>query len=153
MGELLVAALLNAGIVEAIISGGRYHAGDEHSFSTIGIRTAVVFCLSLAGFYFFGWIPTLVLVGVFVIRILLSRGKTERYVDEPDRLDINYGEFQELAEKRMANAPTPDDATLRELVERGKIDEARSHAREMMQVARSVGDAKRERAYRDWLAK
>ena len=82
----------------------------------------------------------------------MSRGKTEVYDNEPGKLDINFGNFQELAEKRMADAPLPDDATLRELVERGKLDEARAHAREMMQVARSVGDTARDRAYRDWLA-
>ncbi|MCD6119003.1 hypothetical protein J7K50_04095 [bacterium] len=81
----------------------------------------------------------------------MPRGRPHEYDEAPEEPDVNYGEFGSLAEKMKGSIPVPDDARLKELLDDGKHTEAREHALEMMEVARSLDDTKRAETYRRWL--
>lgn len=78
---ILAAALIGAGMVEAIFSGGSY--GRDEGLGATPFRVTFAFLLSAAAFYFIGWFWHLILLIAFLIRIAILHGRTEVYDKEP----------------------------------------------------------------------
>ena len=144
---LAAQTLVGAGLMGATFQGPGYQAGEESG--RFGAATILIIVLSAAGAYIIGWWWCGIWLGAFLLRLAINRGKTHAYGREPDEPEINYGGFSEIAERMPA--PVPKDIKLKELLDAGKSAEARAHAREMMEVALSLGNDIRAKEYSDWL--
>lgn len=147
----IAAGLIGAGLIEATLYGAAYRYHEQWGTSSSMGFTLIFFILSLAGYIYFWWYWHLFWFALFLIRLAVLRGKSHRYEEEPKEPIMNYGQFKELDSRADNRFKMPDDSHLRELVAEGKMDEARGHAREMMKVARSVGDENRASEYWRWL--
>jgi len=146
-----VQVLLSAGLMGATFCGSGYRLSEDSAFGVLGGFVSLLLCAT--GVFFFGWYWCLFWLLAYSLRLLLMRGRSVVYAPEPEKPDIDYGHFGDIA-KRVSNrkkAEVPDDETLRDLLRRDKTEEARNHAREMMEVARSLGDEKRAAEYARWL--
>lgn len=144
----IVQILVGAALMEVTFFGTAYRASDERGGTNA--LTVLFIIASAAGAIFLGWYWCALWLVPFAIRLAVFRGKTDKYAPEPDEIKPDYGKFADFRGK--SSAPLPRDAKLEELVKAGKNAEAREHAREMMAVARSVGDRAREEEYARWLA-
>ena len=139
--------LFGAGLMEVTFFGTSFRPGDDTG--RLGFVSFLNLIASIAGAMFLGWWWCAIWAVPFAIRLLVFRGGAHAYEKEPIVPDENYGQFAGFAHTEAT--PLPEDERLRELVAAGKRQEAKTYAREMMEVARSVGNHARADEYARWL--